>query len=441
MRILFLTIDAEENMRGIGSILKSLMRAARAEGHEVGLLTGIPYKHAYEGDSELQAKIEHVHLQHYLLEGRKSFKYMIPGGYRKKNLLKKMLSLSFLDHAFMPVQPELLSGKRTLAYDMDFIVRAPFVYQFIARNKARISRKVVGRIARSYDIDLVFAVSPTVLRSKDLGRKTKLATFVHDIMPLETLETPADNDTPARFARQVETAVKNSDLLMANSKSTADKVMRFAPKVDIDVVYGVVSSAKTEIIDSAILQIRNLRPNHYLLFASAVEKRKNLEGLFEAYALAFDHIRMPLVIVGAPGYGFEEIVDKYESLPDHIRENILFTGYASEDDKFTLFKHAHAFVFPSFTEGLGVQNIEAMSYGIPVLSTNVDAIPEVAGDAALLVNNPYDVHEIADALVRICNDEALRKKLIEAGMHKYQNFTFEKFQQRVGHSLNRLGKR
>src|SRR5262249_13847639 len=137
---------------------------------------------------------------------------------------------------------------------------------------------------------------------------------------------------------------------------------------------------------------------------------------------------------------FEDIVEKYDSLPDHIRDNILFTGYASEDDKFTLFKHAHAFVLPSFTEGLGIQSIEAMSYGIPVVTTNIDAIPEVVGDAALLINNPYDIHEIAEALIRICNDMELRARLVAAGQNKYEDFTFKIFQKRVGASLQRIAK-
>ncbi len=423
-------------MRGIGAIMKNLIKAAREEGHEVGLLTGIPYKHAYEGSAELRDRVEHIHLQHYLIEGRKSFRYMIPGGYRKRNLLKYMLRLKFLQHSFMPVRQDLLSGKRTLAYELDFIVRAPFIYQFISRNKSRISRKVVGRISRAYNIDVVFAVSPTVLRGKDLGSNTKLATFIHDIMPVDMIETPADNDTPVRFARQIETAVDESDLLMANSEDTANKVRAFAPHAKIHVVYGVASSAKNEVTDSAILEIKNLQPDSYLLFAAAVEKRKNIEGLFEAYTLVYDEINMPLVIVGAPGYGFEDIVDKYDSLPAHVRDHILFTGYVSEDDKFTLFKHAHAFVFPSYYEGIGVQILEAMAYGIPVMTSNKGALPEAGGDAALYINNPYDTREIADALVRICKDTELRKTLVEKGMNRNREFSFDKFKERVSAALN-----
>ncbi len=438
MRILFLTVDVEYSLRGIGAILKNLIRAAREDGHEVGLLTGIPYERAYGGNAELRDRIEHVHLQHYVIDGKKSFRVMLPGGYRRRNLYKFMLKGKFLKHAYMKVRPELLSGKRNLAHELDFIVRAPFIYRFIAKGNDRISRYVVGRICRAYSIDLVVAVSPTKLRSKDLGSHTKLATFIHDIMPVEMLETPAESDTPIRFARELETAIRHSDLLMANSTDTANKINALFPKAQVDVVYGVVSSAPSEITDSAILTVKNLQPNNYLLFAAMIEKRKNVEGLIDAYALAYDELRMPLVIVGAPGYGFEQLIDKYEALPQHIQNNVLFTGFVSEEDKFTLFKNARAFVFPSFYEGIGIPVIEAMSYGIPVLTTRTGALPEAAGNGAFYIENPYDVQEIAHGLIRITKDENLRKQLVSNGSSIHKDFTFSKFKQRVGKSLQRI---
>lgn len=438
VKILFLTVDVEENMRGIGAIMKNLIKAARAEGHEVGLLTGIPYQHAYEGNSELRDRIEHVHLQHYLIEGRKSFKYMFRDGYRKRNIILKVVTLGIFRHAYMKIRPELLSGKRTLAYDLDFIVRSPFIYQFIARNKTYVSRKALGNITRAYDIDLVIAVSPTILRNIDLAPKTKLATFIHDTMPVDMIETPADENTPVKFATQIETATLHSDLLLANSEDTANKVRQFAPYADIEVVYGVSSSAREDIGDSAILEIKGLQAHKYLLFVAVLEKRKNIEGLFEAYTLAYPNIKIPLVIVGASGYGYKTIMAKYKSLPSHIRDNIIMTGYVSESDKFTLFKYANAFVFPSFYEGIGLQIVEALSYHLPVLTSQVGALVEAAGNAALYVKNPYNVHEIAEGLVRIVNDTALREQLVTAGDKQCIQFTFDKFQDRVTHALDKL---
>ncbi|HEV2412534.1 MAG TPA: glycosyltransferase family 1 protein [Candidatus Saccharimonadales bacterium] len=440
MRILFVTIDAEESMRGIGAIMKNLIRAAREDGHEVGLLTGIPYKHAYEGNKELRDRVEHIHLQHYLLEGRKSFRYMIKGGYRRRTAIKMMLKLKFLEHSLMKVRPELLSGKKTLAHELDFIIRAPFAYQFIARNKARVSRMIVGRIARAYDVDVVYAVSPTILRSKDLGHRTKLVTFVHDIMPLELIEDPADNGTQVRFARQVETALKHSDLVQVNSKNTAEKLKPFKPRCKVDVVYGVVSSVPEDLSDSAILEMKNLQPQNYLLYATGIEKRKNVGGLLEAYAIAYDRIRKPLVIIGAPAFGVEDIVEIYESLPGHIQDNVLFTGFISEEDKFTLYKNALIFTFPSFSEGFSITVLEAMSYGIPVLTSRGGALPETAADAALYVENPYDIHEIAEKMVELANNRALRTRLSELGRERQRQFTFKHFKDKVGDSLKRLEK-
>lgn len=438
MRILFLTVDVEYEMRGIGAIMKNLIKAARADGHEVGLLTGIPYEHAYEGSLELRDRVEHVHLQHYLIEGKKSFRGIMPGGYRKRNIIKAMLTGLFLKHSFMAVRKELLSGRKNLAHDLDFIIRSPFIYRFMVHN-VRLSRYLIKRICQAYNIDLVLAVSPTRLRSRDIGSQTKLATFIHDIMPVEIIETPVEGDTPVRFASEIETAIKHSDLLLANSKDTAKKISDLFPETKASVVYGVASSAPSEITESAILEMKDLKKDSYLLFASMVEKRKNVEGLIDAYMIAFEQLKdLPLVIVGAPGYGFEQLKVKYKALPAHIRKNIIFTGFISEDDKFTLFKNARAFVFPSFYEGIGVIVIEAVSYGLPVLTSRRGALPEAAGDAALYIENPYDVHEIAEGLVKISFDEKLRKNLSAASKDVAHNFTFELFKERVANALKTI---
>ncbi len=82
-----------------------------------------------------------------------------------------------------------------------------------------------------------------------------------------------------------------------------------------------------------------------------------------------------------------------------------------------------------------------MSYGIPVLTTRRGALPEAAGDAALYIENPYDIHEIAAGLIKITNDTAFRAGLVDRGKHKYQDFTFNKFKHRVAQALHGLDRK
>lgn len=437
MRILFLTVDIEEKNRGIGVILKSLVVGAKKEDHEVGILVGLPFKNIPTKDKTLSKKVSYKYLQHYMLEGRDSFKYIMPGGYRKRNLAKSVLNREIIKNHFIKIDKAGLSGKKSLLHNVDFVIQIPFVYQFISRNKSRIVRTAIKKACKDNNIDLVVSVSPTTLRAKDI-RPTKLVQFVHDIMPLEILETPPDNDTPVRYAEQYMDACVYSDAVWVNSKDTASKVLAIAPNQDVEVLYGAPSNKKDSLSESAILINKGLKTNEYLLFISALEKRKNLETLFEAYTLAYERLKMPLVIVGSPGYGIEDILEKHASLPEYIQNNIIFTGYVSESDKHTLYQHARAFILPSVYEGLGLMLLEAFQYKLPVLTTAKGALMESGGKAAYYVDDPYDSIEISEAIIRIATDNILREELISHMPEQLNKFTQEKFDERLTFALSNL---
>ncbi len=437
MRILFISPEIEEKSRGIGVILKSLIASAKADGHEVGLLVGYPDGDVFDKTESIEAKIEHLHLQHYLKEGRSSFRYILPGGYSKRNILKEALKFSVFRTKKTDINPEYLSGNPGMLNNIDFAVRSPFIYQFMVRNHSHFTRFMVKKVARKYDVDLVISAAPTILRSKDVG-KTKLAHFVHDVMPIELVEAPPDNNTPNKYAKQFFTTATKSDLLMTNSEDTARKVTEINPSANVHVLYGTASSKSDDVPGSSILENKNLKPQKYLLFASTLEKRKNVENLFEAYALVAEQIHMPLVLVGAKGYGFDDIVEKYHSLPDHVKDNIIFTGYIPEADKYALFENAFAFVFPSIYEGIGLVIFEAMLSNIPVITSSRGALPEAGGNAALYVDDPYDPAEIADKILELYKSPKLRREMVKKGQKVVKKFTAEKFEERFSKAIKSL---
>ena len=100
-------------------------------------------------------------------------------------------------------------------------------------------------------------------------------------------------------------------------------------------------------------------------------------------------------------------------------------GYIANNEIGALFQGAHLFLFPSLFEGFGLPVLEAQSYGIPVMCANNSSLPEIAGDAALLVD-PTDVDALADAMLRLSEDEALRQQLIAAGYENTKRFSWEK---------------
>ena len=159
----------------------------------------------------------------------------------------------------------------------------------------------------------------------------------------------------------------------------------------------------------------------------------------KAYAKIHDELGMPLVLVGAQGYGYDEIHKDFKSLPAEVRKDVKILGYVTEADKFQLFDNAFAFVFPSLYEGMGLMLIEAMQAEIPIITANRGALPEAGGKAALYIDDPYDTEEIASAILKLKNDPALAKELVAQGKKQRNNFTFDNFRKRFAKALKSIG--
>lgn len=170
-----------------------------------------------------------------------------------------------------------------------------------------------------------------------------------------------------------------------------------------------------------ILQRKYKLPDEYFLCLSTLEPRKNIKGIVDAY-LSWqegNQARVALVLAGKeyPGI-FAEAKVKSHPLIQSI-------GFVDEEDKALLYQHALAFLYPSFYEGFGLPILEAMACGTPVITSDCSAMPEVAGDAAILVN-PNDPHELKQAMDELYRDDALRKALTERGLERAAQFSWEK---------------
>jgi glycosyltransferase involved in cell wall biosynthesis len=153
--------------------------------------------------------------------------------------------------------------------------------------------------------------------------------------------------------------------------------------------------------------------DEYLLYLGTLQPRKNLLRLVEAFA------RLPSSTAGLQLY--DQLFTRVESLK--LGDRILFPGYVADDDKAALISGATALVYPSLYEGFGLPVLEAMACGTPVLTSNVSSLPEVAGDAALLVN-PLDIDDIAAGMSRLISDANLRHALVEMGYAQVRKFSW-----------------
>lgn len=162
----------------------------------------------------------------------------------------------------------------------------------------------------------------------------------------------------------------------------------------------------------------------FLLFVGTMEPRKNIVGLIQAFKAITDEPEaadLQLVIAGHKGWKSEGIFQAINRFG--IARRLRYVGYVSHEEKLLLLKKAQAFVFPSFHEGFGLPILEAMTAGTPVLTSNVTAMPEVAGQAAVLVD-PTDKAALTQALRRLVRNQGLRERLIAAGRQQAAKFSW-----------------
>jgi glycosyltransferase involved in cell wall biosynthesis len=156
-----------------------------------------------------------------------------------------------------------------------------------------------------------------------------------------------------------------------------------------------------------------------------VEPRKDHVSLVRAFdAIAGNHPDLRLVIAGPDGWGAEQLTTAIEKSP--YRDRIDRRGWVPDNERAALVGGALAFVFPSVYEGFGYPPLEAMAEGVPVVATSAGALPEVLGDAALLVAPGYP-DALAGAITRLLDDGGLRERLIEAGRMRVARYSWTAF--------------
>nr|WP_286207195.1 glycosyltransferase family 1 protein [Thermomicrobium sp. CFH 73360] len=164
-------------------------------------------------------------------------------------------------------------------------------------------------------------------------------------------------------------------------------------------------------------------PERFLLFVGTVQPRKNLIALLEAFAQLGPEFPWPLFVVGAAGWLDSPIYRRVEDLG--LARRVRFTGYVPPEELRYWYSAATIFIYPSLYEGFGLPVLEAMACETPVITSNCSALPEVAGDAAVLVE-PTDPLAIAAAIQSLVMDEERRRVLAQAGRERARQFTWER---------------
>lgn len=284
--------------------------------------------------------------------------------------------------------------------------------------------------------DLVHWTYPLPLRIK--GRPNIYT--LHDLVPLRLPYTTLDNKR--RYFKLVSKISKTADHIITVSESaktdivnllkiSPDRVTNTYQSVYIPEKY---SSKSPEIVQQEIEGTFGLEYKGYYIFWGSIEPKKNIGRIIEGYLAS--NIKTPLVIVGAQAWKSEEELkllydDNIRALvhvgnETRVKKRVIQLSYAPFPLLVSLIKGAKATLFPSLYEGFGLPVLESMLLGTPVITSNTASMPEVAGEAAILVN-PYDTRAIADAIRKIDADEDLRSELVTRGLKQASKFSVDNY--------------
>jgi glycosyltransferase involved in cell wall biosynthesis len=163
----------------------------------------------------------------------------------------------------------------------------------------------------------------------------------------------------------------------------------------------------------------------YFLTLGALQPRKNFQHIIRSFLRLLNEqpkVETNLVITGATAWKYDEILGEIETSSAY-RDRIIFTGFIPDDDLGAIYSGATAFVFPSLYEGFGLPPLEAMQCGTPVIASNTTAMPEVVGDAGLLID-PTDADALCEAMLKVLTDQELRLQLSRKGLQRAQQFSW-----------------
>jgi len=272
-----------------------------------------------------------------------------------------------------------------------------------------------------------------------LKSKVKSLIAIHDI---NFVHRPRDIPVCARkyynyyFPRFAKKAYR---IVTVSEYSKSDIVNSYSVEEEkIDVVYNgsnlIFKPANDTVKENTKMTISDNQ--EYFVFVGALHPRKNVAGLLRA----FDEFKKKtrnshkLIIVGEKMFKNKSMAAVFSSM-EHS-EDVIFLGRLSPDKLGEVIASACALTFVPFFEGFGIPLVEAMNCEIPILASNATSLPEIAGDAALYAN-PNSIDSIAEAMIKLVNDDNLRKNLIEKGQLQKQNFTWDKTADRLWKSIEK----
>jgi glycosyltransferase involved in cell wall biosynthesis len=264
-------------------------------------------------------------------------------------------------------------------------------------------------------------------------REAKAILTIHDLIPLVHPEWFNNSSTIRFFEKNLRESAKCVEKIIADSHCTKRDIVKFydIEEEKIEVIHLAPSSIFKN-TQNCNFPFKNDVPKivsenrPYFLSVATLEPRKNLVRTIKAFELFRDsekNLEPALLLVGKSGWKNEELLKTFNN--SRYKDSIFFTGYLSDKALIAVYQQALAFIYPSLYEGFGLPVLEAMSSGVPVITSNNSSLAEIATDVALCCD-PYSVEEIAVSMQRITESQTLRQNLSAWGIQRASKFSWEK---------------
>jgi glycosyltransferase involved in cell wall biosynthesis len=298
---------------------------------------------------------------------------------------------------------------------------------------ADIAFRATGRFTRvaNYGIDLAHWTYPLPVRMP----KAQNVYTLHDLVPLKLPYTTAD--TKRVYLSMCQRIAREADHILTVSECSRNDIIEMlgVEPGRITNLYQASDTAQTiEGVSDADIEryvegVLGVAPKGYFLFFGAIEPKKNVARLLEAYLGS--GIKSPLVIVGAPGWGSKQDLALIEAMAAlDTGKRVKWLGFLPRATLTRLIAGARAILFPSLYEGFGLPVLEAMELGTPVITSNISCLPEIGGDAPQYVD-PYDVQSILTTIRTVDSDAGLRADMASKGLVQAKHFSSAAYQARL----------
>lgn len=287
------------------------------------------------------------------------------------------------------------------------------------------------KILKQDNVDVLWGTQHCLPMRNSFTNDIKFVLTVHDLA-IHKLKTVGELKNTIIQRLFLKRSCKHANVIMADSKATKDDIIEiFKIKEEkIKVVYlGTNFTGEYNVTKKQEEEIENkfnIKNKNYLFFLSTIEPRKNLDTAIRAFEKYKEEKKSDLkfIISGGIGWKCEKTLEMIDN--SKYKEDIIRTGYITKEEKEYFFKNCKAFLYPSLYEGFGLPVLEAMQKGAVVITSNISSIPEVGGDAALYLNNVYDVNELEALIERALTlDEESKKTIIQKGYEQVKKFTWE----------------